>query len=293
MEKIIVLITLLIAHVYASEGISLMQGQEANLNFPYPCDSTEVTLQQSNRRPFYSSTGDSSLSLPDSQVQRFKVKNIINSGRCSLDLTIRDLMRDDQGTYILFAYKDGNILHDDTHRVWLQVDYPPGKESCGMGDDEGGDGVEVENTANAGSLPGKIKCYEDGLWIPPSNEPIETDSLKQKILNRKSEPAFCCSSTLDEYKSRCECKDTVLFEEESSHKDPCPTITTQTTCMSIDSEYRNTDMVEITPTTYPLSTLTSVMKKTPYYVGLIILSCFILTLIIISVQIANNNLRLV
>ncbi|XP_063961802.1 uncharacterized protein LOC135155706 [Lytechinus pictus] len=241
MEKIIILITLLIAHVYESEGISLMQGQEINLIFPYPCDSSEVTLQQSNRWPFYISTHGSSLSLPDSQVQRFKVKNIINNGGCSLDLTIRDLLRGDQGRYILFVYKDGNILRDDTHKVWLQVDFPPGNASCVVGYEKGRDWVEVDCTANAGSLPGKIECYQDGLWMPPLTDPVEIGSLViQTFLIRKSQPVFCCSSALKVYKSSCECDDTVLFEEESSNKDPCHTTTTQT--ISTDSVYRSTDV---------------------------------------------------
>ncbi|XP_041474549.1 uncharacterized protein LOC121423282 [Lytechinus variegatus] len=226
-DRFTILITIVIFLAIQSEcnfpASSKIEGEKANLIFPYPCDSTEVTLQQSNRWPFYSSTEGLSPSLPKSQVQRLKVKNIINNGSCSLDLTIRDLLRGDQGTYILFAYKDGNILGDDTHRIYLQVDYPPGNASCVVGVDKGGDWVVVDCTANAGTIPGKIECYQEGLWMPPLTDPVESGSLLgQFILIRKSEPAFCCSSSLFEDKPRCECNDTSLNLDDNHSNHPCP-----------------------------------------------------------------------
>nr|XP_054761031.1 uncharacterized protein LOC129267337 [Lytechinus pictus] len=241
MVKLIIFITLLYANVYESRGISLRQGQEANLIFPYPCDSTEVTLQQSNRLPFYSSTKGSSLSLPANQAQRFEVKNLIINDSYSLDLTIRDLMRDDQGTYILFVYKDGDIIGDDIHRIYLQVDFLPGNASCVVCDDKGGDWVAVDCTANAGSLPGKIECYQDGLWMPPLTKPTETGSLlKQTLLVRKSQPVFCCSSIRQVDKSRCACDNCALFLQKINSTDPCPTVPIATK-IPTDSKYKPTD----------------------------------------------------
>ncbi|XP_041470089.1 uncharacterized protein LOC121419695 [Lytechinus variegatus] len=271
MVKLIILITLLITHiVYESEGIFLMQGQEANLIFPYPCDSTKITLQQSNRWPLYRSTKGSSLSLPANQVQRFEVNNMIIKGNCSLDLTIRDLMKDDQGTYILLVYKDGDIIGDGTHRVWLEVDYPPGNASCVVGNDRGGDWVAVDCTAKAGSLPGNIECYQDGLWMPPLTKPIETGSLlKQTLLIRKSQPVFCCSSDRQEDKSRCACDDCALFLQNIHSTDPCPTepivtkIPTISTIMSTKNKYKPTDVAAIMMSTvFVLSTSTNEMKNT-------------------------------
>ncbi|XP_041472620.1 uncharacterized protein LOC121421885 [Lytechinus variegatus] len=242
MAKIVIFITLFIFAHDVCRGISSMQGQEANMIFPYPCDSTEVTLQYSYRWPFYSLSGGSSLSLPDSQAQRFEVKNIINNGSCSLDLTIKDLMRYDEGTYILLVYKDGNIIGDHTYRIYLKVDYPPDKAICVVGEDYDTGWVAVDCTANAISLPGKIECYQNGLLMPKLIDPAVRGSLlKQTIIIRKSEPAYCCSSALNVNKSRCECDDTVLFQDEFHRKDPCPTITAQMSTELIITSLNSTD----------------------------------------------------
>nr|XP_054762048.1 uncharacterized protein LOC129268526 [Lytechinus pictus] len=261
MAKIVILITSFIFAHNVSRGISLMQGQEANLIFPYPCDSTKVTLQHSYRRPFYSLTDGSSLSLPASQAQRFEVKNVINNGSCSLDLTIRDVMRDDQGTYILFVYKDREIQGDHTHRIYLKVEYPPDKALCVVGEDYGRGWVVVDCTAKAGSLPGKIECYKNDVWMPHLTDPsVRGSLLKQTIIIRKSEPVYCCSSALNVNKSRCECDDTVLFQDGNHRKDPCPTITTQ---MSTESMYQKADNSMITTSLnsadYPSSSSTKLV----------------------------------
>nr|XP_054763745.1 uncharacterized protein LOC129270377 [Lytechinus pictus] len=237
-----------------------IEGQKANLIFPYPCNSTEVTLQQSNRWQFYRSTDGSPLLLPENQVQRFEVKNTINNGSCSLDLTIRDLLRDDQGTYILFVYKDGKILGDDTHKVWLEVDYPPGNASCVVGDDKGGVWVAVDCTANAGSLPGKIECYQNGLWMHPLTDPVESGSLlKQTFLIRKSEPAFCCSSSLFEDKPRCECNDTSLNLDDNDSNHPCP-LSSESSTM-----YHPTIAIENNPNDNYSTTLSTPTNNTREY----------------------------
>ncbi|XP_041469371.1 uncharacterized protein LOC121419119 [Lytechinus variegatus] len=230
MAIIISCLLILFLNGYQVKALSFMQGQEVSLVFPYPCNSTDITLKQSNRVPFYRSTAGSSLYLPPHQALRFNVQNRIEIGTCSLELTISDVTRGDQGTYILFVYKDGHEQFDHKDEILLQVEYPPGKASCMVGEDKGGEWVAVNCTANVGSLPGRIGCYQNGLWMPPLTDPTETDSLlKQTILIQRSQPAFCCSSTLNEYKERCKCHDTALFLDDSSTTvDPCPTITTQT-----------------------------------------------------------------
>ena len=207
-----------------STQLSKIQGQEANLIFPYPCDSTEVTLlHHLSTAPFYRSTDGSSLSLPGGQVNRFQVQNRIKNGNCSLDLTITNLMRIDAGKYISLVYKDGQSIVDHTTRVELQIDYPPGKASCVVSEGKGGDWVSIDCTANVGSLSGKIECYQDGVWMPSLTDPSETVTLlTQTILIRKSLPVFCCTSTLDEYKERCECNDTCLYKADDDSNDPCP-----------------------------------------------------------------------
>nr|XP_054762135.1 uncharacterized protein LOC129268632 [Lytechinus pictus] len=209
------------------QAVSTVEGEGVNLTFPYPCNSTEVTLQQSNRVPFYISTDGSSMSLPPDQVQRFNVQNRISTRTCSLELTITDLRRADQGTYILFVYQDGDI-GDDTQIVYLKVDYPPGKASCVVGHSIGEEWVGVDCTASAGTIPGKIECYQNGIWMFPLNDPTVVDSLlKQTILILESQAAFCCSSPWHEVIDRCECNDTALFLDGTMSENPCPTIEIQ------------------------------------------------------------------
>nr|XP_054753617.1 uncharacterized protein LOC129259348 [Lytechinus pictus] len=217
-------IILIVLGLSRCESVSKIQGQNVTLHFPYPCD-TDVTLQQSNRRPFYRSTFGPGLSLLRlDQVKRFTVYDGNNSDSCFVDLMISNLMKDDQGTYILFVYKDGEIQGDDTHMIYLEVDHPPVKTSCVLGDEMGGDWVSLDCQANAGSLPGKIECYQNGVWMPTLTGPTETgSSLIQSILIRQSGPVFCCSSLIDEDRERCECKDTSHYLSDGDYIDPCPT----------------------------------------------------------------------
>ncbi|XP_041461477.1 uncharacterized protein LOC121412774 [Lytechinus variegatus] len=207
------------------ESVHKIQGENVTLHFPYPCDNTEVTLQQSNRRPFYRSTfGPDLILLQLDQVGRFTVYDGNSSDSCYVDLMISNLMKDDEGTYILFVYKDGEILGGNIQRIYLEVGHPPGKASCVVGDEMDGDWVSLDCQANAGSLPGKIVCYQSGVWMPTLAGPTETGSLlKQTILIRQSGPVFCCSSLIDEDRERCECKDTSHYLSDGDYIDPCPT----------------------------------------------------------------------
>ncbi|XP_030840410.1 uncharacterized protein LOC115923575 [Strongylocentrotus purpuratus] len=253
------IVSIFVLNFYGCKSTQLykIQGQEANLIFPYPCDSTEVTLQQSARAPFYRSTDGSSLALPDDQVHRFKVQIRIKIGNCSLDLTISNLMRSDEGTYLSTIYKDGQLRDEYTTRIGLQVDYPPGEASCVASYDKGGDWGSIDCTAQVGSLSGKIECYQDGLWMPLLTDTIETHtSLQQTILIRKSLPVFCCSSTLDEYKLRCECNDTCLYKAEGDSNDPCPSSSETTTMppLSTLTENNQSDYYSTVTSSVPLHT---------------------------------------
>ncbi|XP_054753615.2 uncharacterized protein LOC129259346 [Lytechinus pictus] len=218
-------IILIVLCLSSCESVYKIQGRNVILHFPYPCDTTDVTLQKSNRRPFYRSTlGPDLFLLQLDQVGRFTVYDGNNSDSCFVNLMISNLMKDDQGTYILFVYKDGDIQGDDTHKIYLKVDHPPGKASCVVGDEVGGDWVSLDCQANAGSLPGKIECYQNGVWMPSLAGPNENEYLlKQTILIRQSGPVFCCSSLIDEVRERCECKDTSHYLSDGDYIDPCPT----------------------------------------------------------------------
>nr|XP_054753612.1 uncharacterized protein LOC129259343 [Lytechinus pictus] len=206
------------------ESVYKIQGQNVTLHFPYPCDTTDVTLQKSNRHPFYRSTSGPGLFLLQSQAKRFNVYDRKNHDNCSVDLMISNLMGDDLGTYILFVYKDGNLQGGDTYMIYLKVDHPPGKAACVVGDEMGGDWISLDCQANAGSLPGKIECYQTGVWMPSLAGPTETGSLlKQSILIRQLGPVFCCSSLIDKGRERCECKDTSHYLSDGDYIDHCPT----------------------------------------------------------------------
>ncbi|XP_041471908.1 uncharacterized protein LOC121421299 [Lytechinus variegatus] len=266
--------------LHVVQAVSTVEGEGVDLTFPYPCNSSQVTLQQSTNSPFYRSTDGLSLSLTQDQVQRFNVQNKIDTGTCSLALTITDLRRADQGTYILFVYKDGNILGDDIQRVNLQVDYPAGKASCVVGDSKGGEWVEVDCTANAGTIPGKIECYQNGLWMPPLSDPTVVDSLlKQTILILKSQPAFCCTSPWQEYRERCECNDTALFLDGTTSEKQCSTIEVSTTTQELTNNV----------TSEPTSITTTSMKDTKGHciskhmiITTLFLAIFIIIIIIIT-----------
>ncbi|XP_030842209.1 uncharacterized protein LOC105445862 [Strongylocentrotus purpuratus] len=270
--KILILfIFIILTNLYGckSTQLSKIQGQEANLIFPYPCDSTKVSLQHSYRVPFYSSTDGLSLSLSQDQVQRYNVQNRNNTENCSLGFTISNLLSIDQGTYILSVYKDGEILVEQTHRIWLQVDYPPGKASCVVSDEKGGDWVSIDCTANVGSLSGEIECYQDRVWMPPLSDPIETRTLlKQTILIRKSQPVFCCSSTLIEYKERIECNDTALYLAGNNSTYPSPLTSTATTRTL-------NDITETTETQSYMVSNTTISMKENYVTSVIIHSVFV------------------
>ncbi|XP_041473802.1 uncharacterized protein LOC121422701 [Lytechinus variegatus] len=230
-------------------ALSLMQGQDANLIFPYPCSSTSVTLQYSYRNPFYISTDESQPSSQKSQEHRYRVELTHDEDspkECFVNLTISSITRDDQGTYILFVYMDREILGDATQRIWLGVDYPPGEASVIGTEAKGGNWMAVKFTAPVGSIGGKIECYQGGEWMPPLSEPTETDVLlKQTILIRKSHPVFCCSSVFYEEKDICACNDTALYLEPSSSNTPCPTVPRKIP-KATTSRYRSPEAVEIT-----------------------------------------------
>ena len=195
-----------------------MKGQSAQLNFTFPCNSTEITLQQSVDPPFYRFT-DGFVS----ESNRFTVQISIENGNCSMDLTISNLRYMDEGIYLSTIYMDGQLLNDLTTKNYLQVDSPPDKASCVKVQDRGGDWVAIDCTANIGNLAGKIECYQNGQKVTPLSHPVENDSsVTENFLIRKSQPAFCCSSTLNEYTDRCECNDAALNLADGDSNDPCP-----------------------------------------------------------------------
>ncbi|XP_063958015.1 uncharacterized protein LOC129266010 [Lytechinus pictus] len=282
MANTITCLLILFLNGYKVKALSIMQGQEVNLVFPYPCSSTDVTLQ-SNRVPFYRSTSGLSPSLPQDQARRFTVQNRIEIGTCSLELTIKDVTRGDRGTYILFSYKDGLKDFFTKHEILLQVDYPPGNASCIVGAYKGGEWVAVNCTANVGSLPARIECYQNDLWMPTLTEPTVKESLlKQTILIQKSQTAFCCSTILNENKERCKCNDTALFlDDNSTIIDPCPTISTQTSIST--TVYRNSHPNDLSTTATATTIHYKIKNQKSYLILYILVALLVIALFVVCV----------
>ena len=199
-------------------------GKQAQLDFSYPCDSTEITLQHSYLTPFYNSNNSSSvLDPPNYGVEN---QNDTASDECSLHLTINPVSRDDEGTYILIPYKNGAVL-PDYPRIGLRVDHPPGKASCEISNDYNyAEWVSLQCTAPVGTLPGQILCYQNGMTLPKWTEPTEIDgNLNQIILARLDGVFYCCSSILTGMKDKCNCTDwgwDPIRDSVSDIADPCP-----------------------------------------------------------------------
>ena len=216
----------------SSTLINLIEGEPANLNFTYPCDSTDVTLQHGYQTPFYRSTSSEPLLTPD-QEGRYNIVENNNSGsggNCSLHLTINHVNRIDAGTFICQVYKDGQLL-PEYPRIGLDVDYPPGKASCELTNDYTfEDWSALSCTAAVGTLPGQIGCFQDSVVSPPVLNPVETDSVLRHIFwVRHTHPVFCCSFRSDHPAELCDCRDFAKVPHESGLSDtnaePCPVTT--------------------------------------------------------------------
>ena len=196
MSKMITLLVLTIFTASTSTAIHVMEGEVAKLDFLYPCDCSEITLQQGNGSPFYSSAN------PDTNSWSAN-KKITNHeglerkyGNCTLCLEINPVLRIDQGTYILTAYENGQML-PDYPRIWLDVSYHPGKASCELSNDyDDGEWVSLRCTASEGTLSGHIVCYQDGLRQPHLTKPVKSrQTFSQIIVVRLIGLVYCCSSS--------------------------------------------------------------------------------------------------
>ncbi|XP_030838049.1 uncharacterized protein LOC115922718 [Strongylocentrotus purpuratus] len=187
---------------------TVVEGDYTQLNFSYPCANARVTLRNGYITPFYDSANPESVSLPEHRELSFQSET--ESSNCLLQLKINPVLRSDEGGYILTAYdSNGNILEDP--RIGLRVDYPPGKASCEWGEEDVGDDFgSMLCKAPAGSMPGQIACYQNGIRLPPVTTPTEVgDILQQTIWVRYSQTSYCCASLQDQPIDRCTCNDFV------------------------------------------------------------------------------------
>ena len=217
------------ARMQSDSFVTVTEDEAVQLEFPYPCDSNEVTIQSAHRPPFYSSAEPESLKLPFYQLNRFSV----TENDCLVQVDINTVKRSDKTTYICFAYRFGAI------QIWftgirLNVNYPPGNVACtfSINDDAVGDWVPLQCMASrVGSLAGGIYCYQDSKRLPPWSKLVQNgETLIQTIWARKEYPVFCCSSILDRPKDVCECKDFVWdpmgnISQTNTIIDPCPATT--------------------------------------------------------------------
>ncbi|XP_063962119.1 uncharacterized protein LOC129270304 [Lytechinus pictus] len=192
------------------EFLTAMEGDTVDLYYRYPCNSTRTTLQYGRRMPFYILEDAESITLPPEQAKRFTFTNEkTEDDHCLLFIRIKDVSRTDAGTYIFFAYIKDDVHDNSLKMIGLDVDFLPGKASCEMSyEGMEGDWVTLNCIAPVGSVSGQIVCYQNGEKMPSRTDPYETNKyLKQTKLAKKTLPVFCCSSTWEHTKDRCECND--------------------------------------------------------------------------------------
>nr|XP_054763679.1 uncharacterized protein LOC129270307 [Lytechinus pictus] len=189
---------------------TVMEGDNIDLYYPYPCNSARITVQYGMKLPFYILKDAESITLPPEQAKRFTFTNEREDGNCLLHVRIQDVRLTDAGTFIFLAYSEEGFDEYVKKIIRLNVDFLPGRLSCEMNNDmimEGG-WVALDCIAPVGSVSGQINCYQNGEKMPPHTDPIETNKyLKQTILAKKTLPVLCCTSTWEHTKDRCECND--------------------------------------------------------------------------------------
>nr|XP_054752881.1 uncharacterized protein LOC129258675 [Lytechinus pictus] len=205
--------------------LTVTEDEDVTLEFPYPCDSYKVTVQNANRLPFYSSVNQDvqDLDLPISDALRFSVSN----ENCSVRVFISPVKRSDEATYICQAYRPG-VTHSELIRIRLNVKYPPGsmgRVRCTfkMSTDTVGKWVPLYCAASIGTLEGEIKCYQGSKRLPPQSRLVKAgEMLEQTIWVSRESTVFCCSSILSEPKDMCDCRDFSWNPVQSDTiSDPC------------------------------------------------------------------------
>nr|XP_054763682.1 uncharacterized protein LOC129270310 [Lytechinus pictus] len=189
---------------------TVMEGDTIDLYYPYPCNSSRITLQYGRRLPFYILEDAETITLLPAQAKRFTFTNEREDDNCLLFVRIKEVSRTDAGTYIFFAYTRDDVSESSSKSIGLHVDFLPGKASCKMNNDMimEGDWVALDCIAPVGSISGWIDCYQNGEKMPSRTDPTETNKyLKQTILAKKKLPVFCCTSTWEHTRDICECTD--------------------------------------------------------------------------------------
>nr|XP_054753647.1 uncharacterized protein LOC129259378 [Lytechinus pictus] len=208
------------------ERKTVLEGDSVLFHFPYPCNSTLITLQYGLRDPFYT-LRDTDSDIVPIEVDMFTFKIRKEHSHCSLLVRINSVIRSDEGIYIFFAYREGNVHSNSFKRIVLDVDFFPGKAFCTQNEEsKTGNWVALDCVAPVGSLSGQIDCYQNGEKMPPLTSPLETfKHLKQTIIAKKTSPVFCCTSSQRNVREMCECNDFVwdLADDKnlSSMMDPC------------------------------------------------------------------------
>nr|XP_054753967.1 uncharacterized protein LOC129259730 [Lytechinus pictus] len=221
-RDICLFILLLVLRIYpcASTQLSFNEGGQAELLYHYNQEhDLDVEIRLGRRPPFYQHGVMLETGLSPDQRERFSV---FIEKHTALDVPyqmflvrvkIENVSREDAGTYICKVYQNGHINEQQTKKVGLNIEFPPGKARCVLGpnqvDTSSTTWFHLKCTASIGSRQGLIECYQDGERMPPWTRPINQNrsTLVQTLWIRKSLPIFCCSSTYDRVSNMCQCKD--------------------------------------------------------------------------------------
>ena len=185
--------------------------------------NTTITLRAGHRPPFYKGGRIVTTELNESQRNRYDVQ-VRNKNRQNLlvkfiDLIIKDVQREDAGTYTCEVYSGEQKLADFTRKLHLSVEFPPSNATCIIDSDAplmdpDDPWVLLSCSAMLGSDPGFISCYQNGEVMPWKEQIQNTTHLVQKMWVHKSSVAFCCSSTYNNPIDICNCTHSVWKPEE-------------------------------------------------------------------------------
>ena len=216
----VIFIILLIGVSFSnSTQLSFTEGGQAELLYHYNQEQDlDVEIRIGNRLPFYQHGVMLEAGLSTNQNQRFSVdieKHTapgVSYHMFLVRVKIENVSREDAGTYKCMVYQNGHINEEETKKVGLKIEFPPGKANCVIGtnqiDTSSGVWAPLKCIASIGSRLGLIECYQNGERMPPWTRPTQNrTTLVQVIWIRKIIPIFCCSSTYERVSDMCECQD--------------------------------------------------------------------------------------
>lgn len=168
--------------------------------------------------PFYGYHQLIESDLTNSQRARFSVEENIYDHVVQLRVEIRNVSRDDAGSYKCSVFQNKTLIKDLSKQIYLTVVYPPGKVHCVQVLPSllvhpllESDYTIIECFAIRGSVQGYISCYQqDILALPFSDLYLNVTLMTQKIWMKTAYPINCCSIKNPMSIRPYDCRDTTV-----------------------------------------------------------------------------------